>query len=164
MASARLRPVVYPPVDAWLAAPTGGDTCAVRRLCGDLGAPLEEALSAEAAGLGQGRLTAHSRGVDTKILPKVEGDDPFCGLTRAMMFNIVRWSRARDHGVHEGEASYRVSSGVRSADTEIPNASAMRRRLSTETLRWPCSIWPMYVGFRPVLAARAGWESPACCR
>jgi hypothetical protein len=47
------------------------------RLCGGLGAPLEEALSAEAAGLGQGRLKAHARGGDTTILPTLEGDDPF---------------------------------------------------------------------------------------
>jgi hypothetical protein len=77
MAPARLRAVVHPLVDVGMEAPTGGDTGAVRLVCGDLDAPLEEALSAEAAGLGQGRLTAHSKGVDTTILPKLEGDDPF---------------------------------------------------------------------------------------
>ena len=78
MAPARLRPVVYPPVDPGLAAPTGGDTRAVRRLCGGLDAPLEKALSAEAAGLGRGRLKAHAReGGDTTILPRLEGDGPF---------------------------------------------------------------------------------------
>ena len=46
MAPARLRAVVHPPVDAEMDAPTGGDTGAVRLVCGDLGAPLEEALSA----------------------------------------------------------------------------------------------------------------------
>ena len=56
MAPARLRAVVHPLVDVGMDAPTGGDTGAVRLVCGDLGAPLEEALSAEAAGLGQGRI------------------------------------------------------------------------------------------------------------
>ena len=57
--------------------------------CGGLGAPLEEALRAEAPGLGQGRIKHSPRGADMRIIPKLEGDDPFCGLTKVNWANIV---------------------------------------------------------------------------
>src|SRR5215467_4870495 len=89
MGPGRLRRLGHPPVDAELAAPTGGGTGAAHPCGAGLGAPLEEALRAEAPGLGHGRIAHSPRGADTGSIRRLEGDDPFCGLTREIEFNIV---------------------------------------------------------------------------
>src|SRR5262249_10720479 len=82
MGPGRVSPLGHRPVDAELAAPTGGGTGAAHP-CGDgLGAPLEEALRAEAPGLGHGRIAHAPRGADTGSIRRLEGDAPFYGLTR----------------------------------------------------------------------------------
>jgi len=68
----------------------------------------------------------------------------------------LRQSLQGAHLVRGGEGLWCVSSGASRWATESPKASAMRTRLSTERLRWPCSISLMYPKVRPVLAASAG--------
>jgi hypothetical protein len=90
-------------VGAALGPPMGRGPRVVCLLYGGLGAPLEEALRAEAPDLEHGRIAHAPRGADTRRIRRVEGEDSFCDLTREKCRHIVRWSLEREHCVKEGQ-------------------------------------------------------------
>ena len=85
-------------------------------------------------------------------------------LARGQYFVYSRAVCAENHLVEGGEELWRRSTGASRGATESSKASAMRRRLSTETLRWPCSMSQIYEAARRALAASARWDRCRCCR